>query len=170
MNAPDIADLYTNHRDAIFMFIRRRVLQPGTSYELAEDITQECFRKALEAIQNGTKVTHASGWLFQIARNLIIDHYRSKSSHAPMVQWDEVWYEPVNEPSPHELAEQAITCQRVRRAVNRLREGQRIVLTRRMEGYEFDEIADEMGKPFGAVKQLNARGYACLRLWLKEAA
>lgn len=167
--APDIGLLYENYHTAILNFFRRRILTPGSSPELAEDYCQECFRKAFEAIRDGTEVTHVSGWIFQIARNMVVDFHRYKKHHVPTVPWDEVWHESTHEPSPHELAEQAIVTQRVRRAISGLRDEQRIVITRRMEGYDFNEIAAEIDKPYGATKALQHRGYVYLQMWLKEA-
>lgn len=168
--ALDFEALYQNYQASIRGFIRRRVFGPHGSNELVDDLCQDVFRKALEAIHKGVEVEHVSGWLFEIARNHVIDYLRLKRRKVSVVNWDEVWHEPAREPTPYEQAEQAITRQRVRRAVSKLRDSQRIVIARKLDGYELDEIAAEMDKPFGAVKALQHRGYDYLRIWLKEVA
>lgn len=167
---PDIEAIWLEYHYVIFHFIRRRVVAPGSSHELAEDFTQETFRKAFEAIQNGVEIRHVGGWLFQIARSVIADFYRDKRRHLRTLPWDDVWYEPARDPSPYEATEQAITKQRVRHAVGRLSDSQCVVITRRLDGYEFEEIATEIDKPYGAVKALQNRGYENLRIWLKWEA
>ena len=56
-------------------FLRQRVSDP----QLAEDLLQETFlriHKKLDDIDDQQRMT---SWVFQIARNLVIDHYRSKA-------------------------------------------------------------------------------------------
>ncbi len=57
----------------LYQFIRRRVSDDGT----AEDLLQDVFLK-IHQHSNGLKdARRLEGWIYQIARNLIIDHYRS---------------------------------------------------------------------------------------------
>ncbi len=58
----------------IFQFIYFRV----SHKEIAEDLTEEVFLKAHSKIKSLGNGHSFSGWLYQIARNAVIDYYRSK--------------------------------------------------------------------------------------------
>ncbi|MDZ7778053.1 MAG: sigma-70 family RNA polymerase sigma factor [Bacteroidales bacterium] len=49
--------------------------------ELAEDIVQEVMLKVVTAHQKNLQVKNIKAWLFQIARNTLIDYYRKKQNH-----------------------------------------------------------------------------------------
>ncbi|MBP9686893.1 MAG: sigma-70 family RNA polymerase sigma factor [Candidatus Doudnabacteria bacterium] len=70
-----LGQIYDEYFERIFRFIYFR-----TSHtETAEDLTEEVFIKAfrsLSRMDGGAEKLQA--WLFQIARNAVIDHYRSK--------------------------------------------------------------------------------------------
>src|ERR671913_1701870 len=61
----------------LFGYIRGKV----RSDEDAEDILQEVWYQLSYAV-NVTEIEQMSGWLFQVARNKIIDKYRKKKPYA----------------------------------------------------------------------------------------
>jgi RNA polymerase sigma factor (sigma-70 family) len=61
-------------RSRLMNFIRRRVRDQMD----AEDILQEVLYSFVEAFRLPTSVEHASAWLFQVARNRIIDRFRKR--------------------------------------------------------------------------------------------
>jgi RNA polymerase sigma factor (sigma-70 family) len=78
---PDMADpdidltaIVLRERSRLGNFIRRRVRDQID----AEDILQDVLFAFVEAFRLPTSVEHASGWLFQVARNRIIDRFRRK--------------------------------------------------------------------------------------------
>jgi RNA polymerase sigma-70 factor (ECF subfamily) len=56
-------------RAEIFAYIKSKVSSPA----IAEDLTQETFVKVGRALAKGATPEHFRGWLYQIARNTIID-------------------------------------------------------------------------------------------------
>ncbi|MFQ5923219.1 MAG: sigma-70 family RNA polymerase sigma factor, partial [Anaerolineales bacterium] len=67
--------LYESHMDAIYRYIYFRVGEPAQ----AEDMTEEVFVKAWEALPNYRPTEHPfTSWLYRIAHNLVVDHYRRK--------------------------------------------------------------------------------------------
>ena len=58
------------------------ITQHCNNAQLAEDIFQETFVKAIVTIQNGNYTENGkfANWLFRIARNLVIDHFRRENS------------------------------------------------------------------------------------------
>ncbi len=66
--------IYNLFFQKIFQFIFFRV----SHKQIAEDLTEEVFLKAHSKIAGLTNTASFSGWLYQIARNAVIDYYRSK--------------------------------------------------------------------------------------------
>jgi RNA polymerase sigma factor (sigma-70 family) len=78
---PDMADkdidliaIVQRERSRLGNFIRRRVRDQID----AEDILQDVLFAFVEAFRLPTSIEHASAWLFQVARNRIIDRFRRK--------------------------------------------------------------------------------------------
>ncbi|MDB5260420.1 MAG: polymerase sigma factor, sigma-70 family [Candidatus Nomurabacteria bacterium] len=67
---------YTNHSDSLF----RLCLYKTSSNETAKDILQETYLRYWDYLSQGKIVDSEKAFLFQIARNLIIDYYRKKKS------------------------------------------------------------------------------------------
>jgi RNA polymerase sigma-70 factor (ECF subfamily) len=61
-------------RQEIFAYIRSKVGDPST----ADDLTQETFLKVERALTRGIEPEHFRGWIFQIARNLVIDWMKER--------------------------------------------------------------------------------------------
>jgi len=81
-----VGEIYDQYAEKIYAYIYHRVGQA----ELAEDLTGQVFVRMLEAIRSGQAwKTSFSGWLYRIAHNLVIDHYRRRS-RASFVDIDEV--------------------------------------------------------------------------------
>lgn len=68
------ADLYNTYFEKIYAFVYYRV----SHKEIAEDLTEDVFLKAYQQLKNLTQTDAFQGWLYKIARNRIIDYYRSK--------------------------------------------------------------------------------------------
>lgn len=155
-----LSELYDRYELKIYSYIYRRT----SDQSLAEDLAAQVFLKMLEAIQS-ERAWHSSfsGWLYRIAHNLVVDHYRAHDRQK-QVSIDDIPYIPDHGQSPVRAAELAIDAEALRTAMRRLTDEQAQVLSLRfLEGYSFGEIADMMDKTEGAVKALQHRAVATLR-------
>lgn len=145
-------DLYELHFERVYAFILRRVRER----QVAEDLTSDVFHKALTALPNfNWRGVPFGAWLFRIAKNVISDQWR-KSSREVVEDPPEA----VDEVSP----EQTEQIAQLFRMVAQLPEDQRRVIGMRFaEGKSIKEIAQELGRSEGAVKQLQFRGLENLR-------
>src|SRR6056297_2457252 len=75
--------LYEKYVEKIYQFIYFRTF----SRETAEDLTSQTFFKALRNLDN-FKGENFSAWLYRIARNNLIDHYRTEKNDLPL---ETVW-------------------------------------------------------------------------------
>lgn len=122
-------------------FIQRRV----HSLEDAEDLTQEVFLRAFHS--NWTQINHLKGWLFKIARNLIIDYYRSKSPKYSDSDIESLLYPEGEVDGLLEMAE----C--VRPFIQTLEKPLCDLLTQvDLEGVSQKQLAQELGISYSALK------------------
>jgi RNA polymerase sigma factor (sigma-70 family) len=70
-----IAEVIARERKRLGSFIRRRVPDPGD----AEDILQDVFSELVESVRMLRPIEQVGAWLFQVARNRIIDRFRRRS-------------------------------------------------------------------------------------------
>lgn len=71
----DVPQLWLEHKDRLRYFILKRVKDP----EITNDILQEVLLKVYKFCLSKSGVRNVRSWLFQIAQNTIIDHYRKQS-------------------------------------------------------------------------------------------
>lgn len=174
----DMEHLWHSHHAKIMRYVQHRL-----NDDVAEDLTQEVYLRAWEAMCNGNGYTkHASGWLYRIAHNLVIDTYRARERTPEFVELD---MEPENRDADgigvqrkaevlvaesidtplEERVERTLLLEEVGAAVGQLIDTQAYVVMRVLEGYSYEEIGKEMGKPHEAVKQINTRAITNLRHW-----
>ena len=67
-------------RDRLLRFIRTRVRNEDD----AQDILQDVFWQLIEAYRGPETIERVTSWLFQVARNKIVDRYRRKEREAPL--------------------------------------------------------------------------------------
>ncbi|MEN9582727.1 MAG: hypothetical protein RL641_681 [Candidatus Parcubacteria bacterium] len=85
-------EAYDDYNDDIFRFVYLKT----KNRDIALDITQETFTKVWEYMGNSKEIGHMRGFLYQIARNLVIDHYRKKSTSS-LDLMSESGFDPANE-------------------------------------------------------------------------
>jgi RNA polymerase sigma-70 factor, ECF subfamily len=151
--------LYDQYSGKIYSYIYHRVGQ----VELAEDLTAQVFMRMLEAVSSGKSWQSSfSGWLYRIAHNLVIDHYRRRG-RASFVDIDDA--PPISsEAEPFDVVEARLNGERIQAALSRLTDEQAEVITLRfIEGLSIAEVAALMDKTDGAVKALQYRAVLALR-------
>lgn len=71
----DLIETYHATIHPLYQFVSRRT---GGSRQLAEDITQETYLRAVDQWRNGQRPENALAWLQTVARNLLLNHYRRR--------------------------------------------------------------------------------------------
>jgi RNA polymerase sigma-70 factor, ECF subfamily len=162
-NLPSAEELYREHHEHIFRFIWSRV----SDAPLAEDLTGEVFTRMVVNLPNyRDRSLPFRAWLYQIARNLVIDHHRKESS---IQRLNEVVHQNPGAISPEEKAETVLTLERVQRALEKIDPAQReVVQLRFLAELSLDEVALVINKSVATVKALQHRGLAALRAQLKD--
>jgi RNA polymerase sigma-70 factor, ECF subfamily len=161
-------DVYERYFELVYGYVARRVRDRAAT----EDVTSEVFRKALANIDR-FKWTGApfGAWLLRIASNLIADRAKRQAKNG--VRVDEPG-EILSRDAPSASESQQVQLEDaerrawVIRMVEELPEDQRRVVRMRFaEEKSINEIALEMGRSDGAVKQLQFRAFQNLRAKLE---
>lgn len=154
--------LYGHYQPQIYRFI---FLKVGRREE-AEDITHQVFLSAWTNVTSYKDQGHPfSSWLYQIARNKVIDHYRTQKIDLPLEAVEEVLVS--TDDSPLEDFETKSTSEEVQRAIAKLKpEYQEIIILRFVEDLPLKEVAAITGKSEGAVKLLQHRAVKNLKQYL----
>ncbi len=152
------AEIYEEFFDRIYRFIFFKI----NSEEEAEDLSSRVFLKAIESVGSFRwRGAPLSAWLFRIASNLVIDHYRRKASQR---RYLEQASEPDPLPSAEEVAVKAVEKEEVHRAVAQLTPTQQEVINLRFSaGLSTAETAQAMKKSLAAVKALQHSALVNLR-------
>lgn len=155
---PDaLGEVYDRYAIRIYNYIYYRLGDPS----LAEDLTGTVFAKMLEAIQTSKAWNVSfSGWLYRIAHNLVVDHFRRSQQNTATV--DEQAQS--GELDPLRAVERRLESDRLRRAIAQLTAEQGLVITLKFaDELSNAEVAKLMGKTEGAIKSLQFRAIASLR-------
>jgi RNA polymerase sigma-70 factor, ECF subfamily len=150
--------LFDRYHGPVYRYIAARVGRPSD----AEDLAQLVFVKALEALPRyELRGVPFGGWLFRLARNIVIDHTRTRREHAPLdaiVEWSDA------DEGPDELAVLRQEMDGVARALRRLTPEQREAIELRFfAGLSAREAAVAMGRQEGTIRGLQFRAIAALR-------
>ncbi len=168
----EIVALAREGREAAYRELIRRYERPVFSLvlrmvrdrQLAEDLAQETFIKALNAIASYKPEYKFSSWIFKIANNAAIDHLRRRDLdtlsldgspnattadeiEATALQVGDRAQGPLSELESRELGSA------IEEAIGRLRpEYRSCILLRHVEGMAYEEIAQLLDLPLGTVK------------------
>jgi len=148
------AELYERHFDRVYAYVVHRVRRRDT----AEDVTSEVFHKALANLgRYEWRGAPFGAWLLRIAANAIVD--RAKKSAREIVDSSQV-PETSADPDVALVDEWAA----VFRLVDRLPPDQRtVVVARYIEEKSIREVAAQLNRSEGAIKQLQMRALQTLR-------
>jgi len=164
------SQIYDQYIDKIYRFVYLKV----NSQEMAEDITSKVFTKGWEAFQssndpNGIPIKNPGAFLYQIARNAVIDHYREKG-RTRVISTD----------AGPEIADPGTNAQdkailsadinAIKKSIQKLeKEHQDIIIWHYLEDMPIANIAKLLDKPAGTVRVMLHRGLKDLKDIIKES-
>ena len=142
----------------IYAYVRAQV---GSSAD-AEDITAQVFVNAYQAYPRfEPRNTTPAAWLFRIARNATLDHFRASGRRDRLQRT--IQHQPMAEEDPTGKAEERIQYRALLARVAQLPERQRDAISLRHSGLSFDEVGKLMDCSEDAAKMLYHRALKALR-------
>lgn len=119
------AGFYEQYMPKIFRYIRYRV----SNIQLTEDLTSATFEKALTGFSKySSDRAKFSTWIFAIARNVVIDHYRVSGRRETTRVLEEATEIPSADSSPEEKLEQKVELQSLQLYLAGLSEAEREII------------------------------------------
>jgi RNA polymerase sigma-70 factor, ECF subfamily len=151
------AQLYENNFERVYAFIARRV----HDHDEVQDLTADVFHSALKNLPRFEwRGIPFAGWLYRIASNAIADHGKRTTRRETIELRATGEDDPSSDPDLAEVEHRA----RLFKLVDKLPDHQRRVITMRFAHQKsVAEIAKDMGRSEGAIKQLQFRGLQSLR-------
>jgi RNA polymerase sigma factor (sigma-70 family) len=164
-----IAETVRQEQARLRNFIRKRVADEDD----AEDVLQDVFYELVEAYRLMKPVEQVGAWLFRVARNRIIDRFRTKKAepfvhedvpaqnHEEGLGWEDLLPSP--DGGPEALYARSILLDELDAALGELPEDQRdVFIAHEVEGRSFKDLAAETGVPVNTL--LSRKHYAVVHL------
>ncbi len=134
----------------------------------AEDLTEEVFLKAWEALHRTREIPdNPEAWLYRIAHNTIIDHYRTRKDHASLEEMERPL--PTEGKTPEDLA---LEVEQVQNLIQHIRKlppiYQQVLICRFIQGLSHKEVARILGTNENHVRILQYRALKRLRAHMEE--
>lgn len=159
-------ELYQRYLPPVYRFISARLNDRQDAEDLAEEVFIRVWRSIASYEDQGVPFI---SYLFRVARNAIIDHYRStgRKGYQESIE-GQVLHDPHADPS--DIAMTNLENQEIRQILDQLRDDYRMVLVLRfLSELSPEEVAQVMGRSTGAVRVLQHRALISLRDLLEGA-
>jgi RNA polymerase sigma-70 factor (ECF subfamily) len=163
-------DLYSAHREVLHAYFLGKTSDP----ELALDLLQDTFIRVWRNLSTVADLPaeRQRVWMFSVARNLVIDHYRAQATRVAAREALELATSDAEAPPADAQVTQLERLQAVHEAIRRLPDELRTVLVLQQVGERTSrEIGEFLGRPAGTIRyQLaEARRRLARDLRLQEA-
>ncbi len=157
-----LAEIYDHYSPKLYRYAMRLLGDAN----LAEDCVADTFSRFLQALKRGGgPKEHLQAYLYRVAHNWVVDHYR----RTPPVALDDQKALP-GDVDLAQRVEHKLESERVRAALRFLTAEQRqVIVLKYLEELSNQEVADIMGKTVGAIKSMQHRALASLERLLIAA-
>ena len=157
--------LYAHYRAPMFRFFTRQCQDRA----IAEELYQELWMKVIRARESYEHSARFSTWLYRIAHNLVMDHFRRDHGQAAEEEPEELPGTADDEPEAQAISSESLA--RFQARLDALPDEQRVVFLLKEEGgLSLEEIAQTTGASFEAVKSRLRYAVRKLRESLVDAA
>ena len=137
--------------------------------ESAKDLVQETMYKAIANRERYINGTNIKAWLYTIMRNIFINDYRKKNKQRVIFNATPNEFSlDYNQSAISNLAESKLRLKEIQATVYYLPSIFKEPFQLYFDGYKYHEIAGQLGRSEGAVKQLQFRALENLRKRLNE--
>jgi len=157
-----LSEIYDQYFKKIYRFIFYRV----SHKQVAEDLAEDVFLKAFTKLNSINQPEAFEGWLYQIARNLVIDYYRQKKVEVTLDEVENTLSYESNVIDLISLGERQKILLEILRELGT--EQQIVIKLKFFEGLENAQIAEILNKNEGAIRVIQHRAIARLQEIIKK--
>ncbi|MFP4514852.1 MAG: RNA polymerase sigma factor [Parcubacteria group bacterium] len=153
-------EIYSLYVDDIYRFIYFKV----GHREEAQDIASDVFLKAWDYIvlNKINKSKNLKALFYKIARNSVIDYYRSKRDTSPLESLENTDLKDIKQ-DPQALTEIKHDYERILKLLNKLKEEYKeVIVLKHINELSWDEISQALGKSKGSLRVLLHRATKAL--------
>lgn len=161
-NEAAFGELYDLYFDKVYRFVYFRV----NHKETAEDLVSDTFIRAWGKLPEIASVNAFNGWIFQIARNLVIDYYRAKKPTLDLTELENVleYEDNILDRANFGFRQQAFLS-----ALKTLASDQQLVIKLKfLDDLDNAEIAQILGKTEGAIRVIQHRAIKELKQFFED--
>lgn len=149
MSTTDFNHLLSSHRE----FLRGFAFSFTRDSQDADDLIQDTFFKALRYKNNFKQGTNIKGWLYTIMRNIFINNYKKKKFQNTITDSSgNDYFLDSSQDYSFDSVTTKINESDIRSAIASLNDEFKVPFSMFLEGFHYDEIADELAIPMGTVK------------------
>lgn len=158
-----LTEIYDTYAPKIYRYVYRKTGHVST----AQDLTAETFHRFLDALKRDAGPRdHLSGWLYRVAHNLVVDHYRAQPEDPPASVDDIELAVPATADASLAREEEA---ERARWALGQLTDlQQEVMVLRFLEEMSLEEVAQLLNRTVGSIKALQHRAVKSLQRILED--
>ncbi|OGE81067.1 MAG: hypothetical protein A2826_00695 [Candidatus Doudnabacteria bacterium RIFCSPHIGHO2_01_FULL_43_23] len=154
--------LYQDFFPKISRFVGVRVSHKQTT----EDLTAEIFVKAWQYLQSEERIASFSSWIFTVARNRVIDYYRTKKSFSDIFELENLLE---YEDNIVEAIDLGIASKEFLQVLGSLTDDQQQVIRLKfLEGLDNEEISAIIDKSSGSIRVIQHRAITSLKKLLSK--
>ncbi|MFA5935246.1 MAG: sigma-70 family RNA polymerase sigma factor [Patescibacteria group bacterium] len=162
MDQRDFPQFYQRNVQRIYKFLYYRV---GGNKELAQDLTQDVFLKAFQAFDRYDEKISQSSWIYTIARNHLINQIAKNKPTIDLEVIENTIWDTDDWAKRTEIRDDE---KHLLEAMKRLPHDDGELLRRKhLEGWTFDELAEQMNTTAGALRVRSSRAIKQLRTMLR---
>lgn len=145
-NQEAFTEIYNRYRQPLYYFILRRVRNETD----AEDLTMESFERAFSSIKYFIPLVKLNTWLYEIAKNRIIDFLRTKKVTPQMVEPD---YNVRDTRTPERICIYNQEFEMIQEGIRAFKNDRhRKIMILYCQGWKMRDIASELNMPMGTVQ------------------
>ncbi len=154
------AQIFDFYSEKIYRFIYLKV---ATAQD-AEDLTSETFLKVWQYVKEGKKVGTLQAFMYQVARNLVIDFYRKKGAPVESIEDGEITIADRSDLSLEEKMTLKADMARTEEGLRKLKDAYReVIVLHYLKELSLVEVARVIEKSQGATRVLLHRGMKALK-------
>lgn len=154
-------EAFYEYSDRLYTLLLDKIKQPA----VAEEIVQDVFLKVWINRDRLASIDNPGGYIYRIAANLVLDYFRDQAAEIRMKKFSAVAAAAY---SPQAGLDSRETQQLINEAVQQLPGQRKLIFELRLQGFSYQEIADQLGLSVHTIRNQIIAGAKFVRVYLVQ--